>query len=168
MRFRTDIQNLATVNLHLARSTEVAFVVDDEVGDFILSELLHQLPFGNADFIIGNHKDGQVNDFQHFQRFLDALRPDGAFIVNAGGVDDDARSDTKDFDGFAHGVGGGAGRGIHNGDLLSRDGVDQRALAVVPSPKNADVRLVVTSFHGGKSTNFSDYIPKNQSLTINR
>ena len=57
MRFRTDIQDFAIINFHLARSGQIAFVVDDEVGEFELAELLYQLPFGNADFIIGNHKD---------------------------------------------------------------------------------------------------------------
>ena len=78
---------------------------------------------------------------------MDTFRPDGAFVVDAGGVDDDAGTNAENLDGFAHGVGGGAGRGVHDGDLLSRDGVDKGTLAVVPPPENADVWLVVTSFH---------------------
>ncbi len=110
-------------------------------------ELFYQLPFGNAHLVIGDNENRQVNGFQYFQRLLNAFRPDGAFVVDASGVDDDAGTDAENLDGFAHGVGGGAGRGVHDGDLLSRDGVNKGTLAVVPPPKNADVRLVVTSFH---------------------
>ena len=76
-------------------------------------------------------------------------RKEGAvrMSIDAGGVNNDARPDAENLDGLAHGVGGSAGRGIHYGDLLSRDSVDKGTLAVVPPSENADMRLAVFSFH---------------------
>ena len=68
------------------------------------------------------------------------LLPQGTHVVDAGGVDEEHRSQRQQFHGLFHGIGGGAGHGGNDGDLLPGQGIQQRRLAGVAAAEQADVQ----------------------------
>ena len=73
-----------------------------------------------------------------------------AGIVEAGGIEQDHRTDRQQFHGLLHGIGGGAGHLRHYRQLLPRHRVEQRRLADVAAAQKPDMQAL----SAGGSTQF--------------
>ncbi len=125
---------------------EVRFVMHKKVGDVVFPELLYQVILVFSAGIIGNNDNRHVDGPDHLHAFTDTELSKGSGIVDAGGVDYDGGADAKDLHRFFHGVGGGSCRIGNNGNILSGQGIDEGTLAIVPSPENAYMGFIFTSF----------------------
>ena len=121
----------------------VGLVVDDKKRHRKLVQSGDELLFGFAESILGDDQNGAVDFLEHLEGLPYPLLTQLAHIVDAGRVDEHTRPDAEDFDAFLDRVGGGTCRVAHDGDVLSREAVDEAAFAAIPATENADMRFQV-------------------------
>ena len=140
-----EIQNFSTIillnhSLHDGKKRLlVGLVVDDEERHGQCFQAGNELFFRFFKVVSRDDQNGAVDFLQNLHGFFDALSAQIAHVVDARRVDEHARPNAKDFYAFLDGVGGGARRVAHYGDVLSREEIDKAALAAIPATENADM-----------------------------
>ena len=124
---------------------DVDLVDDDGDRHVALREFGGEAVFEGAPGAGFRDDDPQVDPVENGARALHPQFAEGTLVVDAGGVDEEDRSERQEFHRLLHRVGGGAGEFRDDGDLLPRDGVEQRRLADVAAAEDADVRGGATS-----------------------
>ena len=107
----------------------------------------NELLLGISELVAGDDQNSTVDFLKHLEGLPYPLLTQLAHVIDAGRVDEHTRPDAEDFDAFLDGVGGGACRVAHDGDVLSREAVDEATLAAIPATENADMRLKVFSHY---------------------
>ena len=91
---------------------------------------------------VGCDDDGDVGGGEDLAGAAYALCAERSLVVEAGGVGKQAWTEGKYLHRLGYRVGGGAGDVAHDGDLLSGEGVDERALAGVAPPEECQSHAV--------------------------
>jgi len=86
------------------------------------------------------HQHPQISSIEHLPGFANTQPSQLAFVVHTGRVNEHHRTQGEELHGFFDRVGGGAGDGGHNRDLLAGDGVEQAGLAHVAPAEEGDVK----------------------------
>ena len=88
----------------------------------------------------GQHENGDVRFFQGLFGLLDPQRPQLTRVVQSGRVDEHDGSHAAQLKGFVDWVRGRPGDGGDQGNVLSRQGVDERGFPSVSVAEEADVQ----------------------------
>ena len=123
------------------RRHEIDFIVAHEIRQLAAVEFIQQafICRGQSDGTV-HYKHGDIGLAQYLASALHAQLAQSAFIIEAGGVDDNDRPQRQQLHCLLHRVGGRAEGVGDNGDTLIGHGIDNARFARVTPPEKGDMR----------------------------
>ena len=122
------------------RSFDVHLVEDHHRRRLLRGEVAQQTLFELAPDACLGHQYGDLGPLQRLRGLFHAQCAQTALFVNASRIDEQHRTQWKQFHGLFDRIGGGACNLGDNGNVLPRDGIQQARFANVAATEETDVQ----------------------------